>query len=365
MARLTLVISTLGPGGAERVLVWLAGAMAASGHAVTIVTIDGPEQAPFYDIDRRVEVRRLGVAARSQGAIDATRRNAARVRALRTALVASRPDVIVSFIDVTNVLTLLAARPLGVPVVVSERSDPQAVTLGRAWRLLRRWTYGRAARVVVQTEHARTRLTWVPASRVAVIPNPVHAPGVFADPARSHEPRLVAMGRLGPEKGFDLLIDAYARVAGRYPSWTLAIAGEGPLCDDLARRVDAGDLTGRVRLEGLVRDAHGWLASAQLFALPSRYEGFPNVLCEAMAVGLPVVAFDCPSGPREIVTHGVDGLLVAAGDVSRLAEALASLMGDAARRARLGQRARTIAARLAPDVILSRWAACLFSHDPA
>lgn len=167
------------------------------------------------------------------------------------------------------------------------------------------------------------------------------------------------MGRLAPEKGFDLLLEAYARIAGSHPGWSLTILGEGPERRRLESIVRAFGLAGRVSMPGRIEDPQGQLADAHAFALPSRYEGFPNALLEAMACGLPVVAFDCPSGPAEIVTHDRSGLLVPAGDVSGFATALSRVMGSAADRVRLGRSAREVVVRFAPDSVLDRWSRVL------
>ena len=125
---------------------------------------------------------------------------------------------------------------------------------------------------------------------------------------------VVAMGRLSPEKGFDLLIDAFARLAAQHADWRLEIAGEGPERDALQRQIDAAGLQPQVQLVGWVSDPERFLSRSALFVMSSRYEGFPVALLEAMACGVPVISFDCDSGPREIIRPDVDGVLVPAGD---------------------------------------------------
>jgi glycosyltransferase involved in cell wall biosynthesis len=163
------------------------------------------------------------------------------------------------------------------------------------------------------------------------------------------------MGRLSPEKGFDLLIRAFAQVAASHPDWSLQILGEGEHRPALEALVHAFQLGDRVRLPGWVDQPESLLQQAALFVLSSRYEGFPNALLEAMASGLTCISFDCDSGPVEIIRHEVDGLLVPAEDTDALARALERLMADEALRVRLALEATTVVARFGYDGVLEQW----------
>jgi glycosyltransferase involved in cell wall biosynthesis len=170
----------------------------------------------------------------------------------------------------------------------------------------------------------------------------------------------VAVGRLGREKGFDLLLEAYARSGLPKAGWQLVILGDGPERDMLQRRIEQLGLQGSVLMPGVVKNPEQWLQHAELFVLSSRFEGFPNALLEAMQCGLPVAAFDCPSGPGEIVRHEQTGLLVPAGDVDALAAAITRLANDADLRQRLGSAAAIdVASRFSLQQIASMWEALL------
>ena len=168
-------------------------------------------------------------------------------------------------------------------------------------------------------------------------------------------PVVVAAGRYAPEKGYDRLIDAFAAVAPDHPEWTLKIFGHGPLQAQLEKQVERLGLTGRVFLPGLADDIESELRAASVFALSSIHEGLPVALAEAMACGLPSVAFDCAPGVREIVTDGVDGIVVPPRNVAALAEGLGRLMGDEDLRRRYGSAARENVRKFAPDAVLSQW----------
>jgi glycosyltransferase involved in cell wall biosynthesis len=357
LIRVTLVIDGLGPGGAQRVLTTMANYWAEQGRPVTLVTLEGA-LTPAFPVDPRVVLLPLCTVRSGSGPISRLLGKARHVPSLRKAIRDSRPDVVVSFIDRVNVLSLLASRGIGVPVVVSERTDPGAYALGWMWEQLRAWTYPSAAALVAQTEAA---LRYFPSARGRldrVIPNPVARGRMPAELSREAVGpyRVLAMGRLGPEKGFDRLLAAFAQVTARFPGWELEIWGEGPERAALERDLSDLGLGTRARLPGIARDPTELMGSVDLFVLSSRFEGFPNVLCEAMASGLPVISYDCPSGPREIIRHEIDGLLVPPeGGVDALAATLARLMGDPAERRRLAARAPELADRFALDRVMGLW----------
>jgi glycosyltransferase involved in cell wall biosynthesis len=193
-------------------------------------------------------------------------------------------------------------------------------------------------------------------TRVHAIPNAIAA---SASPsggrARARRPIVAAGGRLVPQKGFDLLLEAWAQVAEQHPTWSLRIYGDGPLEDELAARAAAPDLAGRARLVGFTPDLPRVLLRSQVFVLSSRFEGMPMVLLEAMAAGSAVVSFDCPTGPRQLITHEVNGLLVPPGSVDDLAAAIQRVLADDALRRDLGRNARLAVRQLDPAVVARRW----------
>jgi GalNAc-alpha-(1->4)-GalNAc-alpha-(1->3)-diNAcBac-PP-undecaprenol alpha-1,4-N-acetyl-D-galactosaminyltransferase len=355
--KIAFVIGTLGAGGAERVMTLLCNALQASGHTVSLWTFEAAG-GDFFVLDPRIRRVGFGQVASTAG-LAKLAGNLRKVWRLRRELRSERPDVLVSFITQANVLALLAAIGLGTPVVISERIDARVHREPLPWRILRWCVYRRASYLVVQTNALRawgSRL--VGERRVTTIPNPV----VPADRAAMggqlpQQPgcNIVAMGRLVQHKGFDLLLQAFAAVARQFAEASLVIYGEGPERAALQAQARKLGLVDRVSFPGQVQNAANALAAASLFVLSSRYEGFPNVLVEAMSLARPVVAFDCPSGPAEIIRHELDGLLVPAGDVQALAAAMTRVLSNAELRQRLAARAAEVNERFSQQRVLAQW----------
>ncbi len=351
---LTLVIHSMSCGGAEKIMALVANYWAEKGHHVTLLTMsDGPS---YYELHPAINYRPLGLVGSSSNPAQAVLKNAARLWQLRRTLKASQPDAIISFMDKQNVLTILAALGLKIPVIVSEHTEPSYARLSHIWQILRKWAYPQAASVVVLTESAARYFSSGVQAKTRIIPNPVSLPNL---PKRgkpnAEEKTLIAMGRLIPLKGFDLLVKAFARVAALHPEWSLTIWGEGPERPQLEGLISALGLTDQVRLPGFTARPLEQMRRADLFVLSSRYEGFPTVLWEAMACGLPVISFDCPSGPGAIIRHGLDGMLVHPEDSEALALALDWLMSNQAERERLAAHAPEVLERFSPEKIMGKW----------
>jgi GalNAc-alpha-(1->4)-GalNAc-alpha-(1->3)-diNAcBac-PP-undecaprenol alpha-1,4-N-acetyl-D-galactosaminyltransferase len=353
--KLLLVISALdAPGGAERILTGMANFWARQGREVVMLTFDPPGVEPFFPLEPSVRVVPLDLLSDSRSLLEGVRSNARRIRRLRRALRDQAPALVIAFGDVMNILVLLASAGLGIPVIVSERAMPGTFPLRPQWRLLRTTLYRLADAIVVQGNNARDRLARF-GGRIHVIPNPVARPEMTREGPSRLVGTIVGAGRFTVEKGFVHLIDAFAASEARTAGWSLVIYGDGPLRPNLEKRIAFHRLEDQVSLPGRAKDLSAELARADLFVLSSLHEGFPNVLCEAMAAGLPVVATDCPSAVRDIVRVEMDGILVPPSDPVALARAIDRLASDPEERSRRGSACRDVTERFAPEVVMGEW----------
>lgn len=361
--KILFLVSSMHAGGAERVAATLSGGWVNQGHEVILAPTYTGKGKLFYELHPEVRLEwvadRLGRVGRTPLA------PFVKLLALRRMVREHRPDVIVSFLTNVNVMALMATRGLGVPVIVCERTNPAVSTsASTALQRLRRRLYPYADMVTVQAQASLAAMReLVPGmKRLAVVPNPL-PPGLPAaasatvtngNPNKRY--RLVAMGRFVASKRYGLLLDVFERLAPRFPDWDLAIWGDGPLRETLAARVIESGLEGRVMLPG--RTAEPWqeLLASDLFVMTSEVEGFPNALIEAMALGLPCVTVNCPSGPKEITREGRDARLVPLNDEAALEAALAELMSNADARLQLGrQGAASVRERYGLQHVLKLW----------
>ena len=353
----------MGAGGAERVTATLADAWADQGREVHVVTVAGLD-TDFYQLDPRVTRHGLDLARDTRGLPDALRATGQRIRALREALRAIEPDAVVAMTTTAGVLSVIASQRQRWPVIVEEHIHPPKMPPGQPWDLLRRLTYPRAARIVMLTSES---LAWlhsaIPRARGSVIPNPISYPMPVAEPVvppdslvRADRHLLLAAGRLAPQKGFDLLVPAFASIAATQPDWDLVILGEGPERAALEAQVQGSGLGDRILLPGVVGNVAHWYARADLFVMSSRFEGFPMTLAEALASGLPAVSFDCETGPRDLIEDGRQGRLVRpVEDPAALAAALDAVMTDEPGRRRMAEEAVSVRDRYSLERILGMW----------
>jgi glycosyltransferase involved in cell wall biosynthesis len=354
--KIAMVIAALGPGGSERVFTRLASGFDRRGHDVHILTLSGGGR--FYPLSDRVSVHPLDLASPYRSLLSSLQANRTRARTLAETVRRVRPDVVLSFGDTTNVLTLLAISPGPVPVIISERTNPRRHAIPWIWRALRRAVYSRAATLVAPAEFVRRCFN---DSDVAVIPNP--APDEVPQLSSARRPVILSMGRLDRHKGHALLLESFAPLAARFPTWSVEIVGDGPERTALETRA-ASLAAGNVKILGLVPDPLPLLAQGELFAFPSAYEGMSNAVLEAMACGLVPVAFRC-EGMEELITDDVDGVLVPPGDTEAFGRALERLMNDSALRDRMRLRASEVRERFAWKPILDRWESLLARYAQA
>lgn len=325
---------------------------------VILATWSGPEVADFFPLDARV-LRISGVGGvNNPPSKSRIRANLSRVMGLRRVLRSVRPDVVLSFLTESNVLTILAGLGLDVRVVVSERVQPALHrALPRVWGILRRLLYRLAHTVVAQTQDAADWLKKNCGVLVTVIPNALRN---LPEPSADRRNFIVAVGRLTHQKGFDVLLRAFAHIASSCTDWRVAIVGEGEERGQLTVLRGELLLDDRVEFVGQTPDVVTWMAHAGIVVQPSRFEGFPNVLLESMGLGTAVISTDCPSGPADLIRDGFNGRLVPVDEVVALATVMAELISRPDERARLGRAASEVRELYRQEVVMGRWEACLF-----
>jgi glycosyltransferase involved in cell wall biosynthesis len=248
----------------------------------------------------------------------------------------------------------MAALALNVPVIVSERIDPRRYNPGFPYNFLRRWLYCNATAVIVQS---KGQADWFKqmSNRLVVIPNPVNACTNDRNSQAERTSIIIAVGRLIRQKGFDLLLTAFSKMHKEHPEWNLVIYGDGPERPALERQIRELKLNGKVQLPGLTTSLTAHLRTAGFFILSSRFEGFPNVLMEALACGCPVVATNCTDSISEIVHHGCNGLLIPSEDVDAMADALHRLMVDEGLRRTMEKLGPDVIRRFNTESVVEQW----------
>ena len=279
-----------------------------------------------------------------------------RVKLLRRDLRRTDAPVVLAFCTSTNVMTLLASEGLGKRIIVCERNDPDLQKLPHSHAMLRQKLYETADQVTANTRGAIASLSaYVHPDRLMYIPNAIDAEHTSPTFNTHRGPALLIVGRLHPQKAHDVLLDAFARLPASLSHWRLQVVGRGDLEICLKRRAVELGIADRVEWHGQVENPYTFYRAASIFALPSRHEGMPNALLEAMSCGMAVIVSDASPGPLELVDHEASGLVVPAEDPVALSHALERLMTTPTLRIHLGRAAQHRAAALDFSVIRGVW----------
>ena len=342
--RLILFTSVLSGGGAERVLCQLANRFAEK-NQVTLVAAYSSENE--YEISPKVNKEYLDLSLSDKNPCK-------QIVKLRQLIRREKPDVCISFLPQPNFKMILATLGIKTKVFVSVRNDPAREYKGVVNKLLAKLLYPLASGVVFQTKDAQSWFSCKVQAKSRVIMNQV-APAFFQRELGCSE-YYVATGRLNNQKNYPMMIRAFARFLQSYPDQKLYIYGAGSLKEELESLIYMLGVSDRIVLKGSSSDIPTVLSNAKAFLLSSDYEGMPNGLLEAMAMGVPCISTDCPcGGPREVIENGISGILVGVKDETAMYQALCKIQENTELREKMGQRAKQEAMKFHPDMIFEQW----------
>lgn len=359
--RIAFYIGSLGKGGAERVIRNLALFFYEQGYDVFMVTKLREE----VEYELRPEITRI--IADITDAEDTGKRLGnllARIKKLKEIWKEIKPDIIVSFIRKNNLMAIASAMPLKIPVVVSVRSAPERELAGKGVKQLTFAMFGRAAGIVLQTTQAMEYFPKRLQKKAVILPNSINREfaeyldnmGEVSQGNKTSDFRVITVGRIDDNKNQKMLVEAFVQVCGSDSKWTLHLYGDGESRQKVEAIAKASNVADKIVFHGVVDNIPEEMSKADIFVLPSKVEGMPNALIEAMAMGKACISTDCPcGGPADLIENEVSGILIRVDDKEGLVRALAGLMEDADRRQALGIMASDIRKRLAPTEVNRKW----------
>lgn len=350
MKKIVIVTYDMYGGGCERVIANLSNWFIDNNIECTIVTeSEGP---CFYDLKKEVKLVSLDNSGGSNRSIIKS------YKKLRMLMRRLKPDLVISMPEKVNIWVALSLFGTGIPVVVSERNNPALYPKSKLKRALRMPCYRLATNgVVFQTQDAMSYFPKYIQNKGVIIHNPLdlnRIPSVESSTERRKE--IIGVGRLVDQKNFKLLISAFSEFQKLHNDYVLKIYGEGPFQKELFKYASQILKPDSFLFPGKRSDVLELIKSSEVFVLSSDYEGMPNALIEAMALGLPVISTDCPiGGPRELIKNEVNGLLIPVGDKEALVKALCNVVNNEELRMKISRNALAIRETLEVNKIANEW----------
>ncbi len=353
MRRIALFINSLQKGGSERVMANLAEYFYGKGYEVILVTQYKKEVE--YEIP--AGIRRVYSEPEEERLQGGRLHNfLERFHTLRGIWKAYKPDVVLSFLGKNNLMAILAAAFLPVKTAVSVRGEPTMEYEGSKMQAVAKLLFSHANGVILQTGQAKAFFPKRVQQKAVILPNPLNPLFLRERYTGEKEEVIAAAGRLDDNKNHAMLIRAFSMIEQEFPKIKLVIYGEGESREKLEELVSEMGLQKKVELPGSVSDVAAHIEKVRIFTLTSYTEGMPNSVIEAMCLGLPVIATDCPcGGPAELIKNGDNGLLVPVGDEKALAEAIRKILSDPELEKRLGDQAFRIQEQMEPQKVCRMW----------
>lgn len=348
--RITLFISSLSGGGAERVTCNLANFLAGRGHQVKILTMgETPAVEPLAE---GVKETTLLENKERKGTLS---NFAKRIFRLRRYMRKKETDAYVVMLPIPTILMTFFSHLTKAPVLMSERADPKVYSSMIQKGL--RSACKKADGAVFQTKEAKAWYEpYLGKTEGVVIPNAINPAFLRPFYEGERERVIIGAGRLSTQKNFPLLISAFAKIAGEFPEYKLRIYGKGDLLESLQKLAAEKGVGDRVEFPGFATNMPSVLEKASMFVLSSDFEGMPNALMEAMASGLPCVSTDCGGGgARFLIQNGENGILVPQKDEEKMAEAMRKILSDKAFAEKISRNALKLQEELAPEKIYGEW----------
>lgn len=350
--KLLFCTESLGKGGAERVIANLSSYFVPNNEVSILILDDNID----YKIDPKVRVvcveKVIGKSKIKPIKL------AKRYVFLKKFFRGNKYDAVVCFLPRACFWVMSAVRD-NQKVIISVRNDPKVEYAKLKDRVLMKHYYPKAAGFVFQTEEAEEYFDNMISCKKDIIPNPINLDFVRVSFSGKRKKEIVSVGRLDVQKNHKMLVEAFIKISDEYPDYKLIIYGEGTRNSQrqaLESIIKKTKMEDRVFLPGRVDDVREKIYKSSVFVLPSLYEGMPNALMEAMAMGLPVISTDCPcGGPRMLIENNKNGILVGVNDIDGLAKQLSNLLSDKSRMARLGKEASNIGIKYSPEIVNARW----------
>ena len=348
--KILFYIGNLKKGGAERVVVTLSNRLVKDNDVTIITTTD---EKPEYNLDKKISLFILKDFADNKNILT---KNIIYLKKLKKYIKDINPDIIVGFLPEPSYRLLLLRPFIRTPVIISDRNDPKIEYASLKNKIIMKWLYHRADGFVFQTSEAQNYFSKKIQSKSIVIANPVDDKFFNVNYCGEKSKEFINVGRLNEQKNQIFLIDCFKEVIKKHSDYKLLIYGDGNMKDEISSYVKINKLNNNIKLCGNVDDIENILKEKKGFILSSKYEGMPNALMEAMAVGVPCISTDCPcGGPRELIKNNINGLLVKSNDKNELVSAMYKIIENDKMCKKIAMAAKKNMNNYSCDKIVSKW----------